>query len=132
MQAICQFPELLRLICDRTGVRSTQLGKIICRADKTFINAEPADAEKIIKAFAQDKEWRFKYDEPRELRNSAGSRKGDRDEKGFSGSRKGDRDGKNNFPGRDKNEKHRNGKKKVKTHKPLREEFFKWIEESDQ
>ena len=95
-------PELLRTICDKTGIRSNQLGKIICRADKTFINANPEDAEKILKAFAKDKQWRFKYDEPRELRN----KKSD---------------------DRPRPEK----KKKVKTHKPLREEFFKWIAESE-
>ena len=101
-------PALLREICDRTGIRSNQLGKIICRADKTFIHAEPGDAEKILKTFAKDKEWRFKYDEPFEKRASSKNkeRRNDAAEK----------------PSR---------KKKVKTHKPLREEFFKWIADSE-
>lgn len=100
-------PELLREICDRTGIRSNQLGKIICSADKTFINAEPADAEKILKAFAKDKEWRFKYDEPLEKRTGKPKEK--------------------SIPRGEKTPK----KKKVKTHKPLREEFFKWIADSE-
>ena len=95
-------PELLRVIGDRTGIKSTQLGKIICRADKTFINADPIDAEKILKVFKNDKEWRFKYDEPREKRQKK-SDTAPREPK----------------------------KKKVKTHKPLREEFFKWIAEEE-
>lgn len=98
-------PDLLREICDRTGIRSNQLGKIICRADKTFINAAPADAEKILKAFRDDREWRFKYDEPRE--------KWEASKKSKDAPRKTEK------------------KKKVKTHKPLREEFFKWIAESE-
>ncbi len=101
-------PALLREICDRTGIRSNQLGKIICRADKTFIHAEPGDAEKILKTFAGDKEWRFKYDEPFEKRASS----------------------KNKERRNDTAEK-KAGKKKVKTHKPLREEFFKWIADSE-
>jgi len=103
-------PELLRMICDRTGIRSNQLGKIICRADKTFINAAPADAEKILKTFAKDKEWKFKYDEPREQRGQRAP-----EERGQSA----------------KKEKRAPGRKKVKTHKPLREEFFKWISDSE-
>ena len=102
-------PDLLREICDRTGIRSTRLGKIICRADKTFIHAENNDAEKILKAFAKDKKWHFKYDEPFEKR-SAKEKSKDR-----------------NFPEKSAAKK----KKKVKTHKPLREEFFKWIAESE-
>lgn len=98
-------PDLLREIGDRTGIRSTQLGKIICRADKTFINAEPNDAEKILKAFRDDKQWHFKYDEPREKREADKKRKTP-----------------DTKPPK---------KKKVKTHKPLREEFFKWIAESE-
>ena len=117
-------PDLLRMICDKTGIKSNQLGKIICRADKTFINAEVVDAEKILKAFAGNKEWRFKYDEPREMRGNKGG-KGNREynvskEQTAESSRK---EGK---------EKRIPGKKKVKTHKPLREEFFKWIAESDE
>ena len=103
-------PELLRMICDRTGIRSNQLGKIICRADKTFINAAPADAEKILKTFAKDKEWKFKYDEPREQRGQRAP-----EERGQSA----------------KKEKRAPGRKKVKPHKPLREEFFKWISDSE-
>ena len=94
-------PDLLREINDRTGIKSSQLGKIICRADKTFIHAAPADAEKILTTFKNDKEWHFKYDLPREERS---------------------RKSKTTQPGE---------KKKVKTHKPLREEFFKWIAESE-
>ncbi|MBE6356042.1 MAG: DEAD/DEAH box helicase [Lentisphaerae bacterium] len=95
-------PELLRVIAERTGIKSTQLGKIICRADKTFINADPIDAEKILTVFKKDKEWRFKYDEPRENRQ----KKSDQSERPQK-------------------------KKKIKTHKPLREEFFKWIAEEE-
>ncbi|MBR7130639.1 MAG: DEAD/DEAH box helicase [Lentisphaeria bacterium] len=110
-------PELLRTICDKTGIRSNQLGKIICRTDKTFINAAPADAEKILKAFAKDSNWHFKYDEPREMRAA----------KKESGRKKTDspQEGKSAKTGKEK-------KKKVKTHKPLREEFFKWIAESEE
>ena len=120
-------PELLRTICDRTGIRSTQLGKIICRADKTFINAAPADAEKILKAFAKDKQWRFKYDEPREMREGAGKKSSGRKkenfpEKGENGNAAEKESGRNRQP----------KKKKVKTHKPLREEFFKWIADSEE
>ena len=99
-------PLLLQAICEKTGIRGNQLGKIICRANKTFINAEAADAEKIIKAFAKDQEWRFKYDEPKEQRTSGKKGKAER-------------------PPREPK------RKKVKTHKPLREEFFRWIEESE-
>lgn len=102
-------PDLLREICERTGIRSTRLGKIICRADKTFINAEPFDAEKILKAFAGDKQWKFKYDEPKEKRSS-GSRH------------------RESTPDRERN---KDKKKKVKSRKPLREEFFKWIADSE-
>lgn len=102
-------PDLLREICERTGIRSTQLGKIICRADKTFINAEPFDAEKILKAFAGDKQWKLKYDEPKEKRSS-GSRH------------------RESTPDRERN---KDKKKKVKSRKPLREEFFRWIADSE-
>ena len=94
-------PELIREICERTGIKGSQLGKIILRADKTFINASPADAEKILAAFKNDKKWHFKYDSPKEEHRK----------KAYS-------------PEKEK-------KKKIKTHKPLREEFFKWIAESE-
>ena len=115
-------PMILQEICEKTGIRGNQLGKIICRANKTFVNAEPADAEKIIKAFADNDQWRFKYDEPREERSGRRGKKefNTRDE------RPGKRD-KNNSAVREEKPK----RKKVKTHKPLREEFFKWIEESE-
>ena len=113
-------PELLRVICDRTGVRSTQLGKIICRADKTFINADAADAEKILKAFAKDKQWRFKYDEPRESRGKGGKK-----ESAAKSSSGGKKEIAAKVPQTGK-------KKKVRTHQPLREEFFKWIAESEE
>jgi hypothetical protein len=130
-------PMILQEICENTGIRGNQLGKIICRANKTFINAEPADAEKIIKAFANNDQWRFKYDEPREERsdkrskkefNNQNERPGRRGKKEFNNSdeRNGKRD-KNNSAVREDKPK----RKKVKTHKPLREEFFKWIEDSE-
>ncbi len=115
-------PELLAEICERTGIRGNQLGKIICRADKTFINARPEDAEKILKAFRNDREWRFKYDEPREERkkrkfvpkssSAAGEPVASSPEK--------------------KRKKRNENKKECAPRKPLREEFMKWIAEAEE
>lgn len=114
-------PELLAEICERTGIRGNQLGKIICRADKTFINARPEDAEKILKAFRNDRVWRFKYDEPREERkkrkfvpessSAAGEPVASSPEK--------------------KRKKRNENKKECAPRKPLREEFMKWIAEAE-
>ena len=103
-------PELLQEIGERTNIRSSQLGKIICRADKTFINAKVEDAEKILKAFRNDRQWRFKYDEPRENRR----RKADKSEPEAVVSPE-----KNNSV-----EKRKNPRK----NQNLREDFFRWIE----
>ena len=42
------------------------MGKIIIKADKTFIEASPKDAEKILSAFRDDPELRFKLDDGRD------------------------------------------------------------------
>lgn len=128
-------PDLLAEICERTGVRGNQLGKIICRADKTFINALPEDAEKILKAFRNDRNWRFKYDEPREERRK---KKLERDEQGFQEKsprkKRGERSDciSTEKTAAKKREKRAAGKKDRPQRKPLREEFMKWIAESDE
>ena len=122
-------PLLLQEICERTGIRGNQLGKIICRANKTFINAEPADAEKILKAFAKDDEWRFKYDEPREERSGKRNKAAASRKEEFQDRRQSKREKGNSGTAAASEAKPK--RKKVKTHKPLREEFFKWIEESE-
>ncbi len=104
-------PELLREICDRTNVRSNQLGKIICRADKTFINAAPDDAEKILKAFRNDRQWRFKYDEPREARR-----------------KKTEKNAKVPAPVQEETVTEKK-KKTPRKRQNLREDFFRWIED---
>ncbi len=116
-------PELLAEICERTGVRGNQLGKIICRADKTFINAAPADAEKILKAFRNDREWRFKYDEPREERRKKKFAADDAKSVPETAEKK--------LPGK-KREKRSAGKKEKAPRKPLREEFMKWIADAEE
>jgi hypothetical protein len=49
----------------RTGIRGGALGKIVCRADKTFIDAASGDADKILRAFKNDPDFRFKLDDGR-------------------------------------------------------------------
>ena len=116
-------PALLAEICERTGIRSNQLGKIICRADKTFLHATDKDAEKILKAFKNDPEWRFKYDEPREERRRKKAERSADDSSSAHTEKSADKPAK----------KRRDGKKKEKKtapdRKPLREEFWSWIGE---
>ena len=60
------LPALLSAISEETGIRGGALGKIIIKADKTFIEASPKDAEKILAAFRDDPELRFKLDDGRD------------------------------------------------------------------
>ena len=60
------LPALLSTISEETGIRGGALGKIIIKADKTFIEASPKDAEKILAAFRDDPELRFKLDDGRD------------------------------------------------------------------
>ena len=60
------LPALLSTICEETGIRGGALGKIIIKADKTFIEASAKDAEKILSAFRDDPELRFKLDDGRD------------------------------------------------------------------
>ena len=94
------------------GVRPERYSRGLIESNGEFTVNMPtaAMAEKILKAFAKDSKWRFKYDEPFEKRSPKGGRERS---KGDAAPEK---------PAR---------KKKVKTHKPLREEFFKWISESE-
>ncbi len=114
-------PDLLAEICERTGIRGNQLGKIICRADKTFINARPEDAEKILKGFRNDRDWRFKYDEPREERRK----------KKFAAAEVAAPDKSDEKTPEKKRKKHSDRKKESAPRKPLREEFMKWISEAE-
>jgi len=61
-------PLLLETIGERTGLRGSDLGKILIRAEKSFIYAKKAVAEKILHAFRNDPEFRIKYDEDRATR----------------------------------------------------------------
>ena len=76
------MPDLLREIYDRTGIRGNELGKIICRADKTFINAHPKDAEKILQAFQHDPDLRFKIDDGRKGKGEKNPPAGKKENKG--------------------------------------------------
>ena len=60
------LPALLSTISEETGIRGGALGKIIIKADKTFIEASPKDAEKILAAFRDHPELRFKLDDGRD------------------------------------------------------------------
>ena len=115
-------PALLAEICERTGIRSNQLGKILCRADKTFIHAAERDAEKILKAFKNDPEWRFKYDEPREERRRKKS------ERKFE---KSPEENSAEKPAEKVRRKKKSEKKSAPPRKPLREEFWSWIGEPE-
>ena len=131
-------PELLAEICERTGLRGNQLGKIICRADKTFINAMPDDAEKILKAFRNDRQWRFKYDEPREERRKKKFDRGETPESPAAGKtvpKKREAHQETQVmekKGKKKREKRDSEKKERPPRKPLREEFMKWIADSEE
>ena len=50
----------------RCGIRGGALGKIIIKADKNIIEASAKDAEKILSAFRDDPELRFKLDDGRD------------------------------------------------------------------
>jgi len=115
-------PALLAEICERTGIRSNQLGKILCRADKTFIHAAEKDAEKILKAFKNDPEWHFKYDEPREERRR---KKAERNFEKTPAEKMADK------PAEKVRRKKKSEKKSVPPRKPLREEFWSWIGEPE-
>ena len=43
--------EILELIFERTGIKSSRLGRIVCDARETFVSAAPEDAERIVDAF---------------------------------------------------------------------------------
>ncbi len=43
--------EILELIFERTGIKSSRLGRIDCGARETFVSAAPEDAERIVDAF---------------------------------------------------------------------------------
>ena len=62
------LPALLQTISEETGIRGGALGKIIIKADKTFIEAAPKDADKILAVFKDDPELRFKLDDGRDER----------------------------------------------------------------
>jgi len=104
------LPDLLREIADRAGVRGGALGKITCRADKTWIEALPADAERILRAFKHDENFRFKMDDGRDERK----KKERRETKQPTG------------------EAGKSAKPFKRPKKPLREEFMQWISETDE
>lgn len=60
------LPVLLQTISEEAGIRGGALGKIIIKADKTFIEASPKDADKILAVFRDDPELRFKLDDGRD------------------------------------------------------------------
>ena len=60
------LPVLLQTISEEAGIRGGALGKIIIKADKTFIEAAPKDADKILAVFKDDPELRFKLDDGRD------------------------------------------------------------------
>ena len=113
------LPVLLREIYERTGIRGGALGKIVCRADKTFIDAAGADADKILRAFKNDPEFRFKLDDGRPMKRS---------------NRKKDIPQENDTKLRTEKKKKQNSKSERKAEKnsapvrkPLREQFWSLI-----
>jgi len=61
-------PLLLETIGERTGLRGSDIGKILIRAEKSFLYAKKEVAETILRAFRSDPDFRIKYDEDRATR----------------------------------------------------------------
>ena len=121
------LPALLQTISEETGIRGGALGKIIIKADKTFIEAAPKDAEKILAAFRDDPELRFKLDDGRDEKRKKS--KDSKFEKNDSG--------KDNKPSRrERRQQEKIARKERKSdnrepkRKTLRDNFFDWVKDS--
>ena len=126
------LPMLLQTISEEAGVRGSALGKIIIKADKTFIEAQPKDADRILATFKDDPELRFKIDDGRDEKRKKGA------------ASKADKPQRNKPSRRERREMERAEKaeksgspvpeeKKSRTkRKPLREDFWNWLENSEE
>ena len=129
------LPDLLKEIFERTQIRGSELGKIVIRADKTFIQAAPLDADRILRAFKNDPDLRFKLDDGRDDRkeNKDGkrpSRREKRQREERNPVHAGKPDNVSQFKGDKKKKKYDKAADKPKR-KPLREEFWSLIDSGD-
>ena len=121
------LPQLLQVISEESGVRGSALGKIIIKADKTFIEAAPKDADKILAAFKDDPELRFKLDDGRDEKRKKAAKSAD---KAFSEKSKPSRKERREQEKAAKKERRPLPEKKQKS--SLREDFLNWMDKEEE
>ena len=123
------LPMLLQTISEEAGVRGSALGKIIIKADKTFIEAQPKDADRILATFKDDPELRFKIDDGRdEKRKKGAASKADKPQRSKPSRRE-----RREMEKAEKSGTPAPEEKKSRTkRKPLREDFWNWLENSEE